>query len=213
MNEQPPKPRNKPALTAILVIAGLVLLAIGVSVGIKIGGHGVRALMNFAGGPPKFADAAWAPRTIQDVTLTAPFDFGPGPDISAQLPKQVRDAIGYMQIYQSRGTPKTFVAMISRIEYRPGIQTSLDGAVAGAMQNMGTAIGDSNPKYSATATSISGLEGRKVSYHRQKSGQTVHVESIFAIKGQKLWQIQLLYQHPESAGDVSRIIQSVRIMP
>src|ERR1041385_359603 len=118
MNEQPPKARNKTVFTILTVLGGLVLLSIGLAIGNKIGRHGVRAIMNFAGGPPKFAAADWAPRNVQDVTLTAPFDFGPGPDISAQLPKQVRDAINSMQIFQSRGTPKSFVVMVSRIEYK-----------------------------------------------------------------------------------------------
>ncbi|HUR45849.1 MAG TPA: hypothetical protein VMZ27_08260, partial [Candidatus Saccharimonadales bacterium] len=179
----------------------------------KIARHGVKALLNATGGPPKFAETAWAPRKVEDVAINAPFEFGPGPDISSQLPEQVRNAITHMQIFQSTGTPKSFVTMISRIEYKPGIKTSIDGAVQGAMRNMGAAIGDPDPKYSAAPTFISGLEGRKVSYHGQKSGQSVHVESVFANQGQKLWQIQVLYQHAESAPDVARIIQSVKIGP
>ena len=213
MNEPPPISSPKRTWTIVAIVGGVLLLLIGLAVGIKVGRAGVRTLMNLRSAPPRFPEAAWAPRTLQDVTVTAPFDFGPGPDISDKLPQQIRGAISYMQIYQNTGAPKTFVVMVSRIEYKPGIQTSLDGAVAGAMKNMGAAIGDTDPKYSITSTSVSGLEGRRVSYKREKSGPTVNVDSVFARQGQKLWQIQVLYQYAESAGDVSRIIKSVKITP
>ena len=212
MNE-PSRPRGRKLFAVLAIFWGLALLLVGLFVGTKIGRHGMRSLINFTGGPPKFSAAAWAPRTIQDVTVEAPFEFGPGPDISAQLPPQVRDAISYMQIYQGSGTPKTFVAMLSRIGYKPGTPTSLDGAVAGAMKYMGAAIGDPKPKYAAAAVTVSGLQGRKVSYHRQASGQTVNIDSVFAMKEQKLWQLQVIYQHPESAGAVNRMIQSLKITP
>jgi hypothetical protein len=202
MNEQPPRLPAKKLPIILALLAGFLLLAIGILVANKLGRHG-----------PRFAETAWLSRTVQDVTLTTPFEFGPAADISEKLPQPVRRAIKQMNIYQGKGTPDAFVTLISRIEYQPGIQTSIDGAVEGAMKNMGAAIGDPNPKYTSGRAMISGLEGRKVSYNGQKAGQKVHVESIFASRGQKLWQIQVLFEHAESTPDVSRILQSVKINP
>ena len=227
MNEQPSETPKRKLLSILGTGGAIVVILIAAAIGKVVGRQGAKAIFNrdsTSSAPAHFTEASWARRTIQDIALDAPFDFGAGPDITARIPQTLRDAIDYFEIYQSRGG-SSFAVFISRIAYKPQVELSLDGSVRGAMTQIAAEAGDSNPQYSSSTTTISGLEARTASYQGTVSGRTMHSEAAFVRHGQKLWQVQVIYlsdrtgkvvipaQFDSSAGDASRILRSIAITP
>src|SRR5262245_33664056 len=216
MKEQGSPPGGRKVLYAFAIIGAAVLLLIVTALAKVLVGPGAKALLSRFAGPsaaPHFTQNAWARRQMQELSLEAPFDFGPGPDVTAKIPPQVRQAIEYLETYQSRGPTNTFVVMISRLAYQAEIETDLDGAVHGAMTQSAAALGDRNPQYPSSSNSISGLEARRASYNGQVSGGTMHVGGALAGRGPKCWQVQVIYTHVRSGPDATRLLNSSAINP
>ena len=215
MNEPPSQTPTRKLLTVLGTVGAIVVILIAAAIGKVVGRQGAKAILNrdsASSAPVRFTEAAWTRRTIQDITFDAPFDFGAGPDITARIPQAVRDAIDYFETYQSRAS-SSFAVSVSRIAYKPKIEVSLDGSVQGAMTQAAAAAGDSNPQYSSSTTTISGLDARTASYQGKVSGRTMHIEAAFIRHGQKLWQVQVIFLSDASAGDASRLLRSIIITP
>lgn len=211
MNEPPSQSPTRKTLAILGSVGAIVVILIAAA----IGRQGAKALFNrdsSSVAPAHFTEAQWGRRTLQDISLHAPFDFDVGPDVIARIPQAARDAIEYFEMYQNRGGG-TFVVTISRIAYKPHVEFSLDGSVRGAMTQAAAAAGDSDPQHSSSTTTISGLEARRASYQGKVSGRAMQIEAAFVRRGQKLWQVQVLFLSPSSAGDASRILESIAITP
>lgn len=215
MNEQLPKSPRRKLLPTLGIVGVVIVILVSGAIGKIVGRQGAKAIFNRGSQDtaPHFAGTAWTHHTIQDISLDAPFDFEAGLDVTAKLPQQARDAIDYFETYLNRNAPSSFAVMVSRIAYKPHIKASLDGAMKGGMSQAVAAAGDSNPQYSSRTTSISGIEARTASYQRKVSGRTMHIDAVFACRGQKLWQVQIIYLNDASAADASRILRSITIRP
>jgi hypothetical protein len=214
MNEPRPQSPARKTLTILGLVGAIVVVLIAAAIGKVVGRQGTKALFNrdSTSVTAHFTEAQWQRRTLQDISLQSPFDFDVGPDVSARIPQAVRDAIEYFEIFQNRGGG-TFGVTISRFAYKPHVEVSLDGTVQGAMTQAAAAAGDSDPQYSSTTTTISGLEARRASYQGKVSGRTMQIEAAFIRRGQKFWQVQVIFLSPSSAGDASRILESITITP
>ena len=160
---------------------------------------------------------SWATRDLTDLTVETPYVVGPGPDVKASLPQQVRDSMEYFETLDT-GDGTNPRVMVSRMAGKPGIAMSLDGATNGAMNggisSLGKATGETvNPKFTTSSLKIDGLEARKASYTGQAKGKSVHLDGVFVQKGQKVWQVQVITLGDSSAADIARIVDSVHIKP
>jgi hypothetical protein len=220
MNEQPPdlpKPTSKKLLGILGTIATFVVIIIAAAIGKTVGREGVKALMNKSNDAPavrSYPASTWTTRTLGDLSLDAPFQFGPGPDMTNKLPKQIRDALAYYEVFDS-GDSTNPRATVSRIAYTPETQVSLDGAMNGAMNGgmrpVAAAAGDTNPQFSSTVTTIDGLPARRATYTGRARGTSVHLDAAFVQSGQKIWQVQVIYTGDSSASDSKRILDSIHI--
>jgi hypothetical protein len=120
-----------------------------------------------------------------------------------------------MGLYKARGEPNGFTVGVAQFAYKPGAQVSLDGAVKGGMSKRAALEGDSNPQYSSTLTTISGLDARTASYRHQTwwSGRTVQVDLVCAARALQYWCVWVTYLNDASATDAARILRSVSIRP
>lgn len=195
------------------LVVGLVVV-ISAIIGSAVSKEAIRFFRERrANHPPSFSANAWATRNFGDISIDAPFAFGPGQNLSDQLPKQVRDAVDYQEFFDSGDSTPGFRVAVSRFAYKPGIPVSLDGAVNGSVTSAAAAAGDHAPKFNTTTVKVNGLDGRRATYHGTASGQSVHMDSLFAQHGQKIWQVQIIYFSAASAKDSQRVLDSVRIAP
>jgi hypothetical protein len=166
------------------------------------------------GAASKPATGTWARRTVHDLSMEAPFELERGPDVSAKLPPQLVAAMDYFDLYQGAGGLGRFNAAISRLAYKPGIPTSLDGAVTGAMTQAAAAGGDRDPKFTSNRTNVNGLDARRASYRKAISGgELMHIDAVFATSGRRIWQVQVIYLDESRAADAARILDSIIITP
>lgn len=161
---------------------------------------------------PKAANG-WARRTIKEVSVEAPFDFGAGPDVTGQIPPAAKAVIESMDTYQGSTRNQQFNVLVSRFSFKSGVPLNLDGAIKGAMTKGALAMGDSNPQFTTANTNLSGMEGRRASYHKMISGESVHMEGVVAGAGQRFWQVQVIYVGETRAADAARVLDSIVITP
>lgn len=217
MNQQPPeipKPRSK----KLLVTVGVILLAIVAAViGKNVGAAAVKALFGSSNDAPTVqppSDTGWETRTLVDISIDAPFEFGPGPEISTELNQGVRDLIEYLNVYDSGDGTNPRVT-VSRIAYKPTAEVSLDGAMNGAMAGaakpLAALAGVADPKYTSEIITIDGLPARRAKYTGKVKDTAFHVDAVFAQSGQKLWQVQVISTGDEAAADARRYLDSVHI--
>lgn len=217
MNQQPPdlpKSKSKKLLVSVAVIIIAIITAV---IGKDFGAYVVKSLFGRSNDTPMVQShpaATWETRTLVDISIDAPFEFGPGPDISAELNQDVRDMLEYLHIYDSGDSTNPRVT-VSRIAYKPAAQISLDGAVNGAMTGaakpLAALAGVADPKYTAEITTIDGLPARRASYIGQVKDVTFHVDAAFAQSGQKLWQVQVISTGEAAAADARRFLDSIHI--
>ncbi|MBI1178306.1 hypothetical protein GC207_12795 [bacterium] len=215
MKDQLSRPSNRRLQSILGTVGVIAVILIAAAVGRFIGHQGTKALFSgdsATSATAGFTEASWGRRTIQDIALDAPFDFAAGPDVSARIPVPLRDSIEYFQTFQGHGSDG-FTVGVSRIAYKPQVEVTLDGSVHGAVTQVAAAVGDSDPQYTASKTTISGLEARSVSYQTPVSGRTMHINAAFVHQGQKLWQVQVLYWTDSTAADASRILRSIEVTP
>jgi len=182
MNEQPSKPPktvSKKLLGVLGTVATFIVVIIAAAIGKNVGREGTKALLRGSDDAPpvcSYSAATWSTRNLGDISLDAPFSFGPGPDVTSKLPTQVRDALAYYEVLDS-GESTNPRATVSRIAYKPDVQLGLDGAMNGAMNGamraMAAASGESNPQFSSTVTSIDGLPARRASYIGRVRGTSI----------------------------------------
>jgi hypothetical protein len=158
----------------------------------------------------------WATRDITDITVEAPYSFGPGPDVRGSLPQAVRDALEYFEVVDTGDASDPRIT-ISRIAYKSGVQVSLDGATNGAMNgamaSLAKTAGDANPKFTSSSLTIDGLQARKATYTGSAKGSSIHLDGVFVQNGQKIWQVQVITTGDSSATDIARIVDSVHMKP
>lgn len=155
--------------------------------------------------------AAWKRQEIEALSLEAPFPFGPGPNVSAQLPPEVREVILAWETRAASDPASGLQIQISHLKYRPDVEVNLDAAVEGAMQQAAAAAGDPEPDYDVKVTEISGLAARRVAYSRVRP--PLHIDALFLHRGSELWQIQAVHLARTAHPVGQRLLESVQLAP
>jgi hypothetical protein len=162
--------------------------------------------------PQAQAADKWETRNFTDISVEAPFAFNTGPDIMKQLPDAVKKLISMYQIFDS-GDNTLPRCTVARVAYNEGTPVSIDGAIAGAMNQAAGAIGDASPKFDTKTVTVSGLPGRRAIYRGKVQNQDVYIEGLVVVQGTKMWQVQALYLAPSDAAAAKRILDSTKITP
>lgn len=171
-----------------------------------------------------------APRVIHqlgEVSLEAPFQFGPTVNIMSSLPAELQKSLEYIEIVRSENAINPGVS-ISRLAYKPGVSIKLDdtmkasmeGAISGINAGLKTirpdAEGESEPtkpEYESEGTTISGLAARRASYTQNVQGTTIRIEGVFLQEGQKFWTILIVATGENHESEIKRILDSLQIQP
>jgi len=222
--EQPPQRevtsasrRRLVMLVGLGVVALIGVVVVGGILGKAFGRQVVKVLRHRADGVPpvhSFAAGDWATRELGDIALDAPYQFRPMADVSAKLPPRIRDAMVRFEVFDSGDGTNPQVS-VSRMAYTLETLVSLDGAMngamSGAMKPVAESLGESNPQFSSTKTTLDGLPARRASYSGRKGKTVVHVDAIFVQSGQKLWQVQAISHGEGTAADAKRMLDSLHI--
>lgn len=203
-------PQQKKNTSKAVTIVSLLLGAIAFGIGGYAGREGVKALFGRSSKVKPAAASAWGKRDLGGLSLQAPFNFGKGPDVYSSLPQEVRGMIESMTVFDS-GSDTMPRTSVSSVKYKPQVQVSLDGAVAGAMREGAGAFGDANPQYKSNSTVVSGLPARRVSYSGKARGTPMHIEAVFVQDGQRIWQVQALFSSDVFTADATRLVGSVGV--
>jgi hypothetical protein len=159
-------------------------------------------------------DARWVTRTCGDISLEAPFPFQSNPSIFADAPPQLTNMLSSYDVYTGHTAAATCYVILSRLVYRAGVRTNLDGAVEGAARGVSNGVlGDTTPDYKSVHTRVDGMEARQATWHRADSGHEFIVNGLFVQRDHTLWQIHVIQTPDSPKADVERILNSVHINP
>ena len=155
----------------------------------------------------------WTTQRVEDLTIEAPFTFQPVPDILEKLPPDLRAAVATWVNHEGVLAPDRLRAQVSHVTYHEGVALDLDGAVEGAISNAAAALGDRDPKHTATPVQISGLEARRVGYTSPRRRNRIYTDTLFIHRGQELWQVQTFVNAEALRPAAARILDSARLAP
>jgi len=163
------------------------------------------------GGAGTFAETDWKARTVEEVTLQAPFDFGPAVDLRDKLPDGIKGLVVQMALYNGAGNSDRLTLAISRTVYRADVTVNLDGAVTGALKSAMAALGEANPQYTTRELKVGDLPARAARSRTQRDGKTMNYEILVVGTGARMWQVQVFYDDAANAPAAARVLDSLRI--
>jgi hypothetical protein len=137
--------------------------------------------------------------------LRATFLEGEGPQNMTQL---VQDARSYT--YNQGGA---LSILVNTVEYRPGINTSLQGAVKGAVYTLGQQPGVQELTHTVEDIQIQELESKKVSGSYRIQERRFAFVNVLMADSSHLWQITVIHPQDDENGAAiaERIIESVAL--
>lgn len=141
---------------------------------------------------------------IATPTALHPFELPP----STQM-----EHLQFIEPYRSDSTILLQVAM-TEFECKPGVEPSLEGAAAGAINEMRQMKGVSDFDYEEVNLEISGEKAvRQSGKYRQMLISHVLFRNLLILKGQRLVQVLVIYQAKDKTADevAERIINSVKL--
>jgi hypothetical protein len=96
-------------------------------------------------------------------------------------------------------------------EYQDGLQLNLDGAVKGSIDSVSNLSGVSDSKYTISDVRIKNAEGRRVSYQAKRRKVDLCTETVYILKGQRIWMFQALFQggKPQDRVTVEKLLASI----
>ena len=139
--------------------------------------------------------------------LRPTFLEGEGPQNMTQY---VRDARSYTF---SQGTDLSI--LVNVVEYRPGINTNLQGAVEGAIYTLGQQPGVNNLTHTSEGIQIDGFKGQRIQGQYQMKEKEFAFANVLLADSSHLWQVTVIYPAEDESGAAitDRIVASVRIDP
>jgi hypothetical protein len=168
---------NKLRNTALALLGALAILA------------ALRILV--PGGPRGDArpalDRPWERREVLGLSLESPGRFRA---ITIPVPEELRTSIVRMESF-GRNEGQTELR-VSRIEYRPEVQLSLQGSADGAIQAMRANPAVANLAFSSHGAQVSGVPSVRTTSTFQVQGRPAHGEILTVLRGRTLWQVQVL---------------------
>lgn len=214
MNE----PSEKSATGALGMGRNTILIVVVTAAAAAAGAVGGRQLVDFGMNAVRdrnvqqqLANAEWARRTLGELTLDSPIELKPMPDFLNRLPQQVKELTVASDLHSTPTEKVEFTIAVTHFEFRPGLPVNLDGAIAGGIGNAAKEAGDPDPKYSNSATEISGLAARRGTYHGRPKGTPLWIEGLVVQRGQEMWQVQVISLTEATQTTAERVLKSIRI--
>jgi len=129
------------------------------------------------------------------------------------LPSEARNLITRftMSTYERDGISLA----VSHAIYKPGVPTTLKGAIDGAIANIAKTRGVSKVADSRRPWQVEGREGAIVDLKLEGKEEEMEGRALFLMQPSELWQVILLYQPNQTAGEqlASTLIDSARFDP
>lgn len=164
-----------------------------------------RALLN-----EKWVTATYGEPPIRLSTpekLQSTFLEGEGPQNMTHF---VKDARSYTY---SRGAALSI--LVNTVEYRPGVNTSLQGAAEGAIYTLGQQQGVQDLSHETEDVQLDGLNGKKVEGSYQLRERRFAFTNLLLADSSHLWQVTVIHPQDDEHGVAiaERIVASVEIKP
>jgi hypothetical protein len=103
---------------------------------------------------------------------------------------------------------------IARTEYLEGAKMDLKELVKSSAAAMGRRAGITRPMQSTAAVTVSSLPAMRLSFGARLNEKPISVESLYFLKGQTIWTIQVLFAADEELRKkAEQILATVRYMP
>ena len=194
-----------------LLVAGLVLAPALLC--LRYGHRWLHREPETSASPGRSAGLPWTAQTVAGLTLEASFPFTPAADPLGTLPEAVREMIAGTEVFEGKDGRLDLKVTILRVEYRPGVPLSLEGAALEAVNNAAAGAGDLHPSYNITPTQISGCDARRTEYHRRIGGQEVYLTGIIVLRDRELWEVQVFSTSDDAQRSVDRLLASLTLAP
>jgi hypothetical protein len=197
------EPEKKPASTftrvALTALAGLFILVVIVRL---VPGGGPR-------GDARAALASeWKSDEVLGLTVSSP---GRLRNITVPVPENIRTSIERMES-AGRNVGKTEMR-VTRIEYLPNIPLSLDGSAQGAIDAMRVNPAVVGLTHAHARTTVSGVPAIRTTSQFRIQDAPAHGEILTVVRGETLWQVQVLGPSEGTPELARRMMESVRLAP
>jgi hypothetical protein len=154
----------------------------------------------------------WTPQLVDDSALSLALPDGLQPQ-AVDLPSEARSLITRftMSTYERDGISLA----VSHALYKPGVPTTLKGAIDGAIANIEKTRGVSKVTDSRRPWEVDGREGAIVDLKVEGKEEEMEGRALFVMQPSELWQVILLYRPTQAAGEqlASTMIDSARFEP
>ncbi|QIF05278.1 hypothetical protein [Roseimicrobium sp. ORNL1] len=215
MSDAPASSKEK-VITCCLGL-GLLVLAFAVVVGLGLWTSSRSSTAaKTPDAPSVSSEEAWQRREVVGAALDIPFKLENRPDTARRLmsaANEVKPMLESVSMWEGEQGANKLRVGLNRIEYKAGIVPNLDGAIRGAISNSAAKLGDTDPKYSATALRISNLDARKAVYHTKIQGADLRIDVVVVARGSTMWQLQIFLMDPTLAPVVDRVVASLEVLP
>ncbi|MEQ6122676.1 hypothetical protein AAON49_00580 [Pseudotenacibaculum sp. MALMAid0570] len=161
----------------------------------------------------ELAEGKWMTKTygLPSITIETPVELKKEPD--PELPEEVKNSIVSMSGfgYSKWGNKLDIIVFTS--SYAPTIQTSLDGAVGGAIEKMKSQPEVSNVTSNVEQYDAVGIPGAKLSGTYSEKGVDKKYEAVIMAKDNRLWTVIVAHQQGDENGEkiAERILNSIKI--
>lgn len=139
--------------------------------------------------------------------LNSTFLEGEGPQNMTEF---VKDARSYT--YSKGGTLNV---LINTVEYRPGVNTNLQGAADGALYTLGQQPGVQNLSHEAEDLQIDGVDATKLQGTYQLREREFAFVNVLMADSSHLWQVTVIHPQGDEGAEAiaERIVASVAVNP
>lgn len=104
-----------------------------------------------------------------------------------------------------------FEITVARTEYMPGTPMDLTDLVKRSAADMGRRPGVTKPMQSTADVMVSKIPAKRLSFSAQVEGKAITLESVYFLKGQTLWTIQIAFESNEERREMAeQILATVR---
>lgn len=154
-----------------------------------------------------FESSDWKKQFDLGITYEAPFELSVK---EIALPANIKPFVKNLSTYMYDSKAISF--MLSKAEYNDDIQTDLNGAVQGAIQNISASEGVSEFKYQTKNCSRNGLLGKKIEATLKIKGKEAEMVAELYAAGNRLIQVMFTnLSYTENREIRNKIFNSLRV--
>jgi len=146
------------------------------------------------------------------LNIESPVILKPTNELMDNIDKETRKFIAGIESCEG-SYGKNFDVIMNSVSFVPDVQTSLQGAANGAINEMRSKHGVSNFDYAESEIEISGKTGVLQSGSYNYKGEQFRFYDAIILRGQQSWQVIIVFNAAEKAGEkiASRILDSIAI--